>query len=81
MKSRKFSNTQLATIFISVFGFSATCLYYLHQTLVPIGTSNLFFDDPLIKATPFLMALAVALSVTNVVSKIRKSKETHSSND
>ncbi|AWK84698.1 hypothetical protein [Photobacterium damselae] len=80
MKSKKFNNRQLATVFISVLGFSSVCFHHMliecQQTLAPlIGYNNLFFNDPAIKGGPYLLALAIALSVTNVLSKIRNSKK------
>lgn len=77
MTSKKFSNGQLATVFMSVFGFSTISLHYLCQQIFATesGSSNPFLDDTFIKATPYFIALMIALSVTNIVSKNRNSEK------
>ncbi|WP_154846137.1 hypothetical protein [Vibrio parahaemolyticus] len=77
MKSKKFSNGQLATVFMSSLGFSLLSLHYLWQHIFATerANSNPFLDDAFIKATPYFIALMIALSVTNVVSKIRNSEK------
>ncbi|HIF9538197.1 TPA: hypothetical protein ACX6S7_002451 [Photobacterium damselae] len=82
MKSKKLNNYQLATIFISILSFSAICFNYglsiCQQTLAPlIGYNNSFFNDPAIKLGPYLLALAFALSVTNLVSKLCNRKSSN----
>ncbi|MCC3804053.1 hypothetical protein IB292_03270 [Vibrio parahaemolyticus] len=76
MKDNKFGAPALATIFVSAFGFCLVVLHYIKKQILATDTgSNPFLDDPIIENMHYFMALILALSVTNIVSKVRNNKK------
>ncbi|EGQ9742402.1 hypothetical protein FWP33_07690 [Vibrio parahaemolyticus] len=76
MKDNKFGASALATIFVSALGFCLVVLHYIKKQILATDTgSNPFLDDPIIENMHYFMALILALSVTNIVSKVRNNKK------